>query len=183
MEAGSGRITPIVAEELNVRRQFSRERRQFGDLVGTRNQNETAAAVVELPGDLGAGERGMNWHMDGTGQLDCQIGDDPLVAVLADMGDALTRFDAEANERGHQPANVGCDVVPGEPVVLSVALDAEGGLGTVGGDAAGKQFDDGGGLKQHARVLCQFNETKKCEDRKIDAFRNTFADFRVFCGY
>lgn len=97
----------------------------------------------------------MNGNVNTAGELDSKVGDDPLVAILADMGDALTGFDTECNEGGGEAVDVGCYIVPGAPVVLAVAFDAEGGLRAIRGDPARKQFDDGRCLEQHALALCQ----------------------------
>ena len=67
---------------------------QLAGLVGIRDQHDVGAAVPDLPGNLAAGQGRVHRRMDGAGHLHGQVGDNPLVAVLGDLHDAIARGNA-----------------------------------------------------------------------------------------
>jgi hypothetical protein len=104
-------------------------------LVRAGEEDGAAAAVAELPGDLRSGEGRLNGNVDGADELDCEVGENPLVAIFTDVGDAFAGLCAEIGECRSESADVGGDVSPGEPLIFAAAFDAESGLGAVGFDA------------------------------------------------
>src|SRR5437588_12926489 len=78
-------------------REDGRDSRQLlgRELVGLRpgrDDDDARLAVLDLVGDLRARERGMDRHVHAAGHENGQIGDEPIVADLAAVHDALARL-------------------------------------------------------------------------------------------
>ena len=68
----------------------------------------------------------MDRDVDRGGQMQREIGDDPLIAVLRNVGDAIARVDAGGFEfRGERCSGVMCNFCPRAPLQLAVADAAE----------------------------------------------------------
>ena len=72
----------------------------FARRILCRNKNEFRARVADLFGDLWAGERDVDRDVHGAGQMQREIGNDPLEAIFGDVGDAVAGCDAGGLEFG-----------------------------------------------------------------------------------
>jgi hypothetical protein len=113
--------------------------------------------VAHLKGDLRGRQRRVNRHVDRTRHLDREIENDPFVAVLGKLRHAVAALDAQFHKHRGRAGHVPRDIVPSEPLVQSVALDAQSGLGAVGLDAAAEELDDGIGSLEHDWQLAGVN--------------------------
>ena len=130
-------IALLVVDEEN--RASGNAVRKLRQQVLARNEHQPCAAIGDLRGDLLAGERDVDRHVDGAGQVQRQVGDDPLVAVLGNVGDAVAGLDAgRLNRRGECGRVVG-HLLPSAPVQLAVPDEAEGPLVAAARDGVGEK--------------------------------------------
>ena len=104
--------------------------RAFGEflaLVGTRHQDHTGLAVINLPGDLWSGQGGVNRDVDRLGQLNGQIADNPFVAIFRDLNDSIAGTHTGLHEDRRGFAHVVSQFVPGDRDELSVLFDPQRG--------------------------------------------------------
>ena len=114
----------------------------FRQQFGARDEHEPGARVGDLLGDLFAGERDVDRHVDRAGQVQREVGDDPLVAIFGDVGDAVAGLDAGGLNRGRELRRVVGHFAPRAPLQLAAANEAERWLVARERDGAGKKVGD-----------------------------------------
>jgi hypothetical protein len=110
--AGKLLLARIVADEVPHARQRRLLTDELGCLGGAGKDDELRAAVLDLPGDLRAGQRRVHRHLNAAGKLDRQVGDDPLVTILGDVDDAVARLDAELHEQRRPVIHLSGQLLP-----------------------------------------------------------------------
>jgi hypothetical protein len=67
---------------------------EFGEEVLGRDECEFGAGVGDLVSDLLAGEGNVDRDVHGAGEMEGEVGDDPLKSVFGDVGDGVTWGDS-----------------------------------------------------------------------------------------
>ena len=120
------------------------------ELLARGDDGDAATGVANLLGDLLAGERGIERHIGGADGQHGEVGDGPLPAILADEGDAVALFRAEAQKRRGQRTDALIDLVRGDRVPLAELVLPENGARIGGrGDANEEVVDRGDRRRSH----------------------------------
>jgi hypothetical protein len=86
-------------------------------------------------------------NVDCAGQVQCEISDDPFVAILGNVGYAVAWGDANCLNLRGESCSIGGNFAPCAPVHLAIADGAEGCCVRAGLRGTDKIF--GNGLRQH----------------------------------
>ncbi len=94
-------------------------------LSGVGHEHETHAGIVELEVDLLGAQRRVQRDVDGAGNEDRHVGDQPFEPILRQDRDTVARLDAMLHQRGRTCIDLVAVFVPAQIVVEPVLLETQ----------------------------------------------------------